>query len=82
MEKGFLMNYYTVNSLKDTLDDLIAQGQGDKYIVISSDEEGNHYRVLVDQAVLMTKRDIEEYLGDDATNEYHLPVMVEDCVVL
>jgi len=76
------MNYYTVESLKQTLEQLIKEGLGNKYVVVSSDDEGNDYRALWEQDILKTKDQIEEYLGEDGDAADHLYVNIEDCIVL
>ena len=76
------MDYYTVESLKQTLEQLIKEGLGNKYVVVSSDDEGNDYRALINQDVLKTKDQIEEYLGEDGDAADHLYVKIEDCIVL
>lgn len=76
------MEYYTVKTLKEKMEALIAEGLENKYIVIPTDEEGNDYRALPNQDVLKTKEQIEEYLGEDGEAADHLYVKIEDCVVL
>ena len=74
--------YYTVESLKETLEDLIKEGYGEKYVVVSCDDEGNDYRALADQAVLKTREDIEDYLGRDGKDASSLYISIEDCIVV
>lgn len=56
--------YHTVNSLLEDLTKLKAEGLGDNIIVVSSDDEGNDYRGLLNQDILYGKENVEEYLGE------------------
>lgn len=55
--------YYTVNTLLETLQGLNEQGLGNKIIVVSTDDEGNDYRELLDCGAVATKTQIVKYMG-------------------
>ena len=77
-----MSEYYTVKTLKEFLEKLIAHGLENKYVVVATDYEGNDYRALTSQGALYRKEDIEEYLGEDGEDASSLYVNIEDCVVL
>ena len=77
-----MAEYYTVETLLQTLYKLYKNGYKDKYVVVSTDEEGNDYRALLNQGVLKDKEEIEEYLGEEGEGANSLYVKIEDCVVL
>ncbi len=82
------MEAYTVDSLLKTLTELKEKGYGERIVVVSSDDEGNDYRELLNQDVLTDKEDIEEYLGEyDPDNNsydvaYHCYHSPEEVIVL
>lgn len=70
---------YTVNSLIGALLKQQEKGNGNKYIVVSSDDEGNDYRCLLEQDILDNIDDIEDYVDADEASIY---VDLNDCIVL
>ena len=54
----------TVISLLKELNELEKKGFGNRLIVVSSDDEGNEYRLLPYQNILSDEDDIQEYLGE------------------
>lgn len=83
-----MSEYYTVDTLINELTKLKAKGLGNRVVVISCDEEGNDYRGLLNQGFLISKKEIEDYLGeyDDKCGyyegAYHCYVKPEKIVVL
>ena len=73
------MNYHTVDSLILKLYELHKQGLGNKYIIVSSDDEGNDYRCLPAQEVLTKEEDIARYVDPDYHRVY---VDLKDCILL
>lgn len=82
------MEAYTVDSLLKTLTELKEKGYGERIVVVSSDDEGNDYRELLDPEVLTDKEDIEEYLGEYDSDKnrydvaYHCYRSPEEIIVL
>lgn len=70
---------YTVNSLIKALLKQQEKGNGNKYVVVSSDDEGNDYRCLLEQDILDNIDDIEDYVDADEASIY---VDLNDCIVL
>ena len=70
---------YTVNSLIKALQKQQAKGNGNKYVIVSSDDEGNDYRCLLEQDILDNIDDIEEYIDVDEVSVYQ---DLNDCIVL
>ena len=55
---------YTVEEMYNEMKTLKEKGLGDRVIVIPTDDEGNDYRPLIYQDILIEQEDIEEYLGE------------------
>ena len=70
---------YTVNSLIKALQKQQAKGNGNKYVIVSSDDEGNDYRCLLEQDILDNIDDIEEYIYVYEVSVYQ---DLNDCIVL
>ena len=69
--------YWTVNSLIAKLQQIKESGNGDKLIVVAEDEEGNGYRPLLRQDILVTRDEVEEYVEEDDLN-----VDIDDVIVI
>jgi len=67
----------TVNDLYKACAEEIKNGNGDKHIVISSDDEGNTFHTLF--YLFATDRETVEYCLDNEQDGTHTP---ENCVIL
>ena len=66
-------DFYTVKTLRQTLEKLEKQGLSDKIIVVPKDDEGNGYRPLPKQGILIKEKEIDEYVDfyeDDCEKTY------------
>lgn len=57
------MKQLTVNDLAEILNDLVKQGQGNKYIVLSDDTEGNGYHGMFYDAI-SDPAEVKDYVDD------------------
>lgn len=57
------MKQLTVNDLAEILNDLVKQGHGNKYIVLSDDTEGNGYHGMFYDAI-SDPTEVEDYVDD------------------